>query len=90
MGIASVNGWDNQSFRETFPRQPLLPQSPYKRLYRMQQLVAYERDKEKDIHRGKRNANMQRQRFLIKMAREGLEADKADLKVQISFPSIAT
>lgn len=33
---------------------------------------------------------MQRQRFLIKMAREGLEADKADLKVQISFPSIAT
>lgn len=61
MGIASVNGWDNQSFRETFPRQPLLPQSPYKRLYRMQQLVAYDvikkktstEEKEMRICRGK-------------------------------------
>lgn len=34
-GTVSVNWWDNQSWRQTFPRQPLLPPSPYKRLYRM-------------------------------------------------------
>lgn len=39
--------------------------------------------KKKTSTEEKRNVNMQRQRFPIKMAREGLEADKMDLKLQI-------
>lgn len=69
MGIVSMNWWDNQFHKETYPRRPHLPPSLCKRLSRIQQPVASEvlkkkistEEKEMWICRGK-DLQLKRQR----------------------------